>query len=295
MSSSNFMIYGNLATSTSTSFVWKYTTDGGATWLSYTAASGPFYNYSMTSVPGTNMLVAAAPYAGNKGIAYTTDGSNWVDFYDNLFLQFDTANNQMLGVGFADQNNGWVGNYNAFQTDVNSILRYQKLNTNLFSLIATPIYDTCGTVTGSGNYTDGTSVTITANPFTGYLFEKWVAYPGGADVSTLQSYTFNMPVSNTVYLASFIADPNVSIATNEVGKIAISPNPATNNVVITLNTKQLGLYNLNIIDLTGKSVYSNSIQANTTLNLDVNSFAKGVYFVKISNNKNQFVQKLIIK
>ncbi|MEI6346756.1 MAG: T9SS type A sorting domain-containing protein [Bacteroidota bacterium] len=296
MSNANYMIVANLPTQTATAYDWKYSTDGGATWNVYAAVTGTFYSYAMTYVPGTsNMFVAAAPYTAEKGVGYSSDGGlNWSDYFDATFLQFQGANNQMMGVGFADSCNGWVGNYNSFEKN-NSILRYQLKNSTLFSLIATPIYDTCGTTTGTGNFLTGVPVTVTATPLPGYLFEKWVSFPGGTDLATTSTYTFNMLNSTTVVLASFIADPNVSVAENNFGKIAVSPNPATNNVSIALNTKQLGTYNLNILDVTGKLVYTNTIEANSNHNIDVANFAKGVYFVKINNNKNQFVQKLIVK
>jgi len=387
MSSANFIIVGNLPTNTSSAYDYKYTTDGGATWNTYAAASGTFYTYKMCYVPGTaNMFVATSPYStGDKGVGYATDGLNWADYYDATFLQDVSAvNMQMLGVAFADSSNGWVGNYNYFGGE-NSILRYQRNNSTRFSVVASALQVVtgvdAGTLSGIANYNSGASVTLTATPLTGYIFEKWISYPDQTDLGTNATYTFTMPASNVAVLASFIADPDIAtaylsdlkvngttisgfsattyvynvvlpagtttvptvtatasntgatidyvhatslpgvdsvkvtapngttklnylvnftvaptgISENEFGKLLISPNPATNNVTIALNSKQNGVFNVNIVDLTGKSVYTNSLEANATMNVDVTAFAKGVYFVKINNDKTQFVQKLIVK
>jgi hypothetical protein len=300
MANANFIIVASLATSTSTAYDWKYTTDGGATWNTYAAASGTFYTFQMAYVPGTtNMFVATSPYStGDKGVGYATDGLNWADFYDATFLQdYSAANMQMLGVAFADSSNGWVGNYDYFSGE-NSILRYQRTNSTRFSVVASALQVSsvdAGTVSGVGNYNNGASVTLTATPLAGYVFEKWISYPDQTDLGTNATYTFTMPASNVAVLASFIVDPSAGVAQNDFGKLTVSPNPAANNVTIALNSKQNGVFNVNIVDLTGKSVYTNSLEANATMNVDVTAFAKGVYFVKINNDKTQFVQKLIVK
>ncbi len=296
---SNSIVVANFVEASST-WDWKYSTDGGATWNAYTAASGTFYQYAMCYVPGTvNMLVATSPYStGDKGVGYANDALNWADFYDATFLQdYSAANMQMLGVAFADSSNGWVGNYNYFGGE-NSILRYQRNNSTRFSVVASALQVSsvdAGTVSGVGNYNSGASVTLIATPLAGYVFEKWVSYPDQTDVSTNATYTFTMPASNVALLASFIVDPSAGVAQNDFGKLTVSPNPAANNVTIALNSKQTGVFNVNIVDLTGKSVYTNSLEANATMNVDVTAFAKGVYFVKINNDKTQFVQKLIVK
>ncbi len=115
----NTMIVAGMATG-STTYIWKQTYDGGATWLSY-SPSGNFYTYAMTYVPNSeNMLVSTSPFSTAKGVSYSTDGgANFTDFTDPLLQPTVGANIQCLGVGFADATHGWVGNYST----VNSILK----------------------------------------------------------------------------------------------------------------------------------------------------------------------------
>lgn len=61
--------------------------------------------------------------------------------------------------------------------------------------------DNAGSVTGAGSYYEGTSVTVTATPNTGYIFQKWTE--NGSQVSTNTSYTFNIS-DNRNLVANFI-------------------------------------------------------------------------------------------
>jgi hypothetical protein len=120
-SSANYIICATYVTATTT-WTWKYTSDGGTTWNAY-SPTGNFYTYAMTYVPGTpNKFVATSPFStGIMGVAYSTNGGlTWTDFTDAL-LQPSGTNIQCLGVGFFDVTTGWVGNYGA---STNTILKY---------------------------------------------------------------------------------------------------------------------------------------------------------------------------
>lgn len=125
-SSANYIICATFVTATST-WTWKYTTNGGVNWNAY-APSAPFYDYAMCYVPGTvNMFVATSPDINTiMGVAYSIDGGlSWTD-YLNTLLQPAGSNIQCLGVGYASQQVGWVGNYDQSGA-VNSILKFQDV------------------------------------------------------------------------------------------------------------------------------------------------------------------------
>jgi photosystem II stability/assembly factor-like uncharacterized protein len=164
-SSANYIIAASMAT-TSSPWVWMYTTDGGATWSSF-APSAPFYDWMMVYVPGTaNMFVATSPVTSVAvGCAYSTDGGlTWTDYTDATYLQPGGANIQCLGVGFADQQNGWVGNYDA-GTAINSILYFHD--------------PTAGVTLNSVN---GNDVNVYPNPSNG-LVHFSVNGPNKSDIS----------------------------------------------------------------------------------------------------------------
>ncbi|NVO02333.1 MAG: T9SS type A sorting domain-containing protein [Bacteroidetes bacterium] len=130
-SSANYMFAATYVTATTT-WTWKITSDGGATWNLYTPASGPWYEYAMCYVPGTpNTFVATSPFSSSVvGVAYSYDGGlNWADYLDPL-LQPAGSNVQCLGVGYSDRTTGWVGNYDQ-ATTINSILKYYDPNAGI--------------------------------------------------------------------------------------------------------------------------------------------------------------------
>lgn len=150
-SSANYIIIANWVTP---NWVWKYTTDGGTSWQTFTPQSGTFYDFAMTYVPGTaNMFVASSPYAAAKGVAYSNDGGmNWVDYLDATWLQPSGSNIQCLGVGFYNAGIGWVGNYDQFSIQ-NTVLRYSN-----------------PTVVGTSTYTvEGNDFNIFPNPSNGIV------------------------------------------------------------------------------------------------------------------------------
>jgi len=125
-SSANYIICAAYTTASGT-WQWKYTSDGGTTWNNY-APAGAFYDFSMCYVPGSmNMFVATSPNINTSmGVSYSTNGGlNWTDFTDPL-LQPLGSNIQCLGVGFASQQVGWIGNYDQ-NGAINSILKFQDL------------------------------------------------------------------------------------------------------------------------------------------------------------------------
>ena len=122
-SSANYIIVGVLATSASTVYTWKYTSDGGTTWNVLTP-TGAFYDYQLCHVPGLpNMFVSSSPdgTTPHDGVSYSTDGGlTWTDYLDATYLQPTGSNIQCLGVGFYNKTTGWVGNYDQ-GSSINSI------------------------------------------------------------------------------------------------------------------------------------------------------------------------------
>ena len=84
--------------------------------------------------------------------------------------------------------------------------------------------------------------------------------------------------------------PN-SISEDFANKFTIYPNPAHD--ILNISNQAQFNYNVQITDLTGKSIFNQPVEGN--IRIDVSNFPTGMYLVKISDHKNSFVQKLIIK
>ena len=92
---------------------------------------------------------------------------------------------------------------------------------------------------------------------------------------------------------SLIGSVSILENKNEV-TFLMFPNPTQNKLTIDLGDISLKDPILSIYDLTGKIVYTEKLATNiTSKELNIKSFATGVYFVKIQSDQQTFVQKLV--
>ena len=85
--------------------------------------------------------------------------------------------------------------------------------------------------------------------------------------------------------------------TNDI-KAIIFPNPANNELNIQITSTELLRVNLEIINIQGQRIYnnnSNKTSVNYNEKIDVASFARGIYYIKISVNDVFSVHKLIVE
>ncbi len=70
-------------------------------------------------------------------------------------------------------------------------------------------------------------------------------------------------------------------------EITAYPNPVSTELTLELNAITSGSYHVEMIDLSGRIVYSQEISASTGMNnsiIDVSNFSKGVYTLSVKNN-----------
>jgi len=84
---------------------------------------------------------------------------------------------------------------------------------------------------------------------------------------------------------------------NTTAAIAVYPNPASDNVTITLGKGWNGEMTVQILDLNGRTVVSNNHIAteNSVINTDISNLVSGIYLVRISNATASQVTKLIVQ
>ena len=84
-----------------------------------------------------------------------------------------------------------------------------------------------------------------------------------------------------------------SISFKNLYDVSISPNPAKDFININLTKSDNEILNIQLTDLAGKVVKSfTSTQA--AIKISTGGIAKGLYFISIKNNSNNFTQKIII-
>lgn len=87
---------------------------------------------------------------------------------------------------------------------------------------------------------------------------------------------------------------NQSNTNNSKSNLKLYPNPARSNFTVELPTEQDGT--IEIFSLTGKSMFKQVLSNQSSVNLDINNFATGVYLVKyVDKNGNTKSAKVMIK
>lgn len=80
------------------------------------------------------------------------------------------------------------------------------------------------------------------------------------------------------------------------GNLVLYPNPATNNVQISLVNSTEKIETVLLYDMLGKEVKKVEITSNETINLNVSDLSKGVYLVEINTENNlKTIKKLVIQ
>jgi plastocyanin len=101
-------------------------------------------------------------------------------------------------------------------------------------------------------------------------------------------------------IASFIVSPAVGIADNEiVPEITVSPNPFKDNVMIRFaDNTGLKLKELRVVDNIGKIVFISEkpiTEAVESMTINLSNLAKGVYFIKITDQADKNYTKKVMK
>jgi hypothetical protein len=75
----------------------------------------------------------------------------------------------------------------------------------------------------------------------------------------------------------------------------VYPNPSTGIITIQgINTGSNEALSLNIYNTLGQRVYTQGVKA-STVQLDLNSLDKGIYFIQLLGGKEAFSQKIILE
>lgn len=138
---------------------------------------------------------------------------------------------------------------------------------------------------------------------TDYVSYQW--YYSGNLISGATDYTYVANLSGNYNI--IVADSNGCtagagiinvIASSESadknsGQFIIIPNPAHEKLFITTNTKEN--YQLKIIDAVGKIIYTQSEIRNPKSEINISSFANGIYIISLTTQKENLTARFIIQ
>jgi len=122
------------------------------------------------------------------------------------------------------------------------------------------------------------------NPFVDSV--NWVCYIDFSDMSLVEPT--EIPCLTT---------PN-SIEEVAFGSVGIYPNPTEGLLTMTLDMRQSDVLNVNLFDISGRNVYSHSVNAASGASqhkLDLSATAKGVYLLRVNSANGTLTQKVILQ
>ncbi|MDP4281980.1 MAG: T9SS type A sorting domain-containing protein [Bacteroidota bacterium] len=131
-----------------------------------------------------------------------------------------------------------------------------------------------------------------------------IYYPGSGDKTTgsftvtLTAYP-NLPCNTPVYSSKTVTfDACTGIPpVNRDLSVVIQPNPSHGLFNLTVNGLTDKIINVQLVDMTGKIMYSSDYTSNDTKfsrTIDLSGLAKNIYFLKITSNNRSSVSKIVI-
>ncbi|MFA6201309.1 MAG: T9SS type A sorting domain-containing protein, partial [Bacteroidales bacterium] len=208
------------------------------------------------------------------------------------------------------------GNIENFTTSGNTVV-LGEVTTQSATNIDTTSAVLNGTLVSVGNALSNIEVgfvySTTSNPILGVTNVVRVDVPYVEGMTTYSSPITELQHSTIYYVKAFVnnsagdaygdevtfkTDSLSGLSDIEANKFSISmyPNPATNTTKLVISGVE-GETDIAINDVQGKLIYKTTAKAvngKVEQTIDVNNFAKGVYYVRIQNQTTSRTQKLIV-
>ena len=175
--------------------------------------------------------------------------------------------------------------FNSSFTDTSQITGSSVVNTR------TTTYDAYGTLTTAfGTYNNVIRLKRLEN--TVFASYTWITLNPYQEIlsanagSTINSFNYDVSLPT-----------NLSLTTNQLNKkFSIYPNPTSGNFSIKNNLFENETF-VNVFDILGNQIINNLKIDNNSAEIDLNNFASGMYFVKISDANNNILhtEKIIKK
>jgi len=159
----------------------------------------------------------------------------------------------------------------------------------LTSIISATVNDTTqGAIAAFGDITveDGTSITFTITPKTGYVIDSVLV--DGENVGTEPAYTFTNVVANHIIQAVF-KQGELGTDDNAILPVTAYPNPV--NTILNLST-ELNLSSVEVYSMYGQKIMSQEYDANQ-IALNMSQLSSGTYLVRVMSGDKVNTIKII--
>lgn len=171
---------------------------------------------------------------------------------------------------------------------------------------ATNLYSVSGTIMYMGAPATGTLEVVGSCggtqsfplPFTGSATYTLTGLTSDGASCTVLCYFSDLP---TCYYSAMYTAPASCMATSIgdnsfLDNLTISPNPSSGIINLSFNQSSVQSMTIEIIDVLGRSIYTQSLPKFTgaySQIVDLTSFNKGIYFVKINGENGSEIRKII--
>lgn len=75
----------------------------------------------------------------------------------------------------------------------------------------------------------------------------------------------------------------------------VYPNPSNGVFFLELKSEQAESFQVKIFNLIGRTIASEKIDTNDEFRFDLSSHPKGVYFIQVESDKEQFIKRLVLR
>lgn len=242
------------------------------------------YDYSITSrLHDSYNSGNGNTYTVDGVFAYSTDGTTWSDFYDDVMSgNISVIDGGTLYFYVLPYFEGSIGTYLLSM----SISRSQHAP-DTYQISATASPSNGGSVSGAGTYAQGTTCTLNATANANYSFTNWTE--NGTQVSTNASYSFTV-TSNRNLTANFTYSPNVftvtAVASPSNGGVVSGAGNFEAGQTCTLNASANTSFTFvnwteNGSQVSSNPTYSFTVTGNRNL---VANFTQNSYIITVSAN-----------
>lgn len=147
--------------------------------------------------------------------------------------------------------------------------------------------------TSQNSNTTAESIVYNTPTAAAVYYIKVFGYAGASSTSQCYNLTINTSTS------SFIRQTRENELKSDASKnLIVFPNPADDNVSVRYNTLEAGTFTIQLVDVAGKVMIQQSQQfenGENSVELNTSNIAQGLYFVKLSNETQTAVSKLLIE
>jgi len=97
--------------------------------------------------------------------------------------------------------------------------------------------------------------------------------------------------------SSVTVENTATVSLNEImnNQVAIYPNPAVDLITVDLSMLDTKNAAIEIIDITGKTIDSYTLDTNMKIQIDLGIYANGIYQVKVSNDGSTIMKQFVKK